>query len=84
MGSLLGPRFPDGFSIEFLDFSIMRQSVLMGLSCIEADAATMHGFCVQRSLFGLCHRLRRLLEGVLEAGGVALAASRMLTSAPGA
>ncbi len=35
---------------------------------------TLRPLCVQRSLFGLCHRLRRLLEGVLEPGGGALTA----------
>jgi hypothetical protein len=38
---------------------------------VAADAATMPR-SVQRSLFGLCHRLRRLLEGVLEPGGGSL------------
>ena len=31
------------------------------------DRRSAHAsLCVQRSLFGLCHRLRRLLEGVLK------------------
>ena len=37
----------------------------------------------QRSLFGLWRRLRRLLEGVLEPVGVALAAIPVSTSTPG-
>ena len=46
----------------------------------RADHASL---CVQRSPFGLCHRLRRLLERVLEPVGTARAPA-WLEAAPGA
>ena len=50
----------------------MRHFDLMGLPCGRGRRGNHAPLCVQRNLFGLLRRLRRLLEGVLEPGGGSL------------